>query len=364
MKKLGFILCDLGATGGAEKTFSIIANHLADDYMIKVISYKYTDKCYYPLDHRIEIISLFPKNSKYRERHILLPKFFTKLRAIINGLDIIVMVSSASALGLLVTCGMKNKKIITWEQTSLGNEIYQTRKRVFCQWLSARKSNVLIQLTKKNADIAKEMFPYKHLKVDFIYNPINEVLELNNLPEKNKKRIITLARIDRVKGLELLIAVAEQVLKKHSDWQWDIYGQVSDNVYEQEIKEKLKHCTVTNRLSFHAPISDVKTELCNSSLYVMTSRYEGLPMSLLEAKSCRLPIIAFDCSTGPSEIVIDGVNGDLIPCYDIDCMANKINILIENDNKWQKYQEHAYDEIEKFMVKNIINKWKKYLILQ
>ena len=326
-----------------------------------IVSYKYVDSCFYPLDSRIEIVSVFPKNSNYRERHILLPKFFRKLRESISDVDVIIMVSSASALGILAVHGMRSKQIITWEQTSLGNKMYQTKKRKFLQWLSARKSNILVQLTRKNADIAKKIFPYNHLKIDFIYNPIDGEFGLDKRADKKHKRIITLARMDRVKGLDLLINVAEQVLEKHMDWQWDIYGQVSDTVYEIEIKEKLKNVTIADSIRFHSPVSDVKTELYNSALYVMTSRYEGLPMSLLEAKSCRLPIVAFDCPTGPNEVVIDGVNGDLIPCYDIDCMVRKINELIENDNKWQKYQDHAYDDIDKFMIENIINKWKELI---
>ena len=101
----------------------------------------------------------------------------------------------------------------------------------------------------------------------------------------------------------------------------------------------------------------MEDEYKNAAIYVMTSLQEGLPMVLLEAKSNTLPLISFDIQTGPGEIICDGVNGYLIPAYDIKAMAEKICELIEDEKKRLKFSTNAQLDIEKFSKEVIIKKW-------
>ena len=89
----------------------------------------------------------------------------------------------------------------------------------------------------------------------------------------------------------------------------------------------------------------------------MTSRYEGLPLVLLEAQQYNLPIVSFRCPTGPSEIVEDRINGFLIDCYDVDQMSEKLLELMENDDLRQSFSEHAKDNMDKFDKNKILNQW-------
>ena len=89
----------------------------------------------------------------------------------------------------------------------------------------------------------------------------------------------------------------------------------------------------------------------------MTSRYEGLPMTLLEAKTYKLPIVSFDIDTGPDEIINDKINGFLIPPYDCNNMVERINELIENEELRQQFEEASVNEIDKFRLGNVIPKW-------
>lgn len=116
-----------------------------------------------------------------------------------------------------------------------------------------------------------------------------------------------------------------------------------------------------NQLHFCLPVDDIVPVLSKSSIYVMTSRYEGLPMSLLEAKAMKLPSVAFDCPTGPSEIIQDGINGDLVPCYDVEIMSEKICDLISNEVKRMAYSDNAHNNIGKFRMENIVQEWRELL---
>lgn len=361
-KRIGFFLSNIGSKGGAERTFSIIANKLSDFYDVMAVSYYYSPSSAYNLNNKIKVECILDKDELQRERCILKPKYMKKIRQLARKLDSAIIVSSASALGILAMLGLKNLKIITWEQTSLANMMYMTSKRKFCQLISIAFSDVFLCLSKENVKIAQNKYRFFAPKITYIYNAIDEdILALNKTCDVSKKRIITLARVDRVKGLDLLLEVARIVLKNFPDWEWNVYGQKDDKQYWMEIKDKLKKYGGIDGLHFHAPVDDVVPVLKNSSIYVMTSRYEGLPMSLLEAKALKLPLIAFDCMTGPSEIIQDGINGNLIKCYDVVDMSKSINALIENEWMRIQYSNHAYDNVQKFKEMNIINNWKKLL---
>ena len=89
----------------------------------------------------------------------------------------------------------------------------------------------------------------------------------------------------------------------------------------------------------------------------MTSRYEGLPMVLLEAKVKKLPLVSFDIDSGPSDIIEDGVSGYLVPPFDTDAMAERICELIEHPELRQKFSDHAWDNIDKFRKEAVVQKW-------
>ena len=93
----------------------------------------------------------------------------------------------------------------------------------------------------------------------------------------------------------------------------------------------------------------------------MTSRYEGFPLVLIEAKANKLPIVTFNCKTGPAELVQENINGNLIECFDIVSMADKVMELIEDKNKRLLFSANALLDTEKMKYEDIIGKWKKLL---
>ena len=165
-----------------------------------------------------------------------------------------------------------------------------------------------------------------------------------------------MGRFHSQKGYDYLAKVAIKVLSRHTDWQWDIYGS-GDKLIEQELKRKLEEGSVFSQVNFKGNVKGTENIYPNHSIYVMTSRYEGLPLVLLEAQQYNLPIVSFRCPTGPSEIVEDGINGYLIDCYDVDQMSEKLLELMENDDLRQSFSEHAKDNMDKFDKNKILNQW-------
>ena len=97
--------------------------------------------------------------------------------------------------------------------------------------------------------------------------------------------------------------------------------------------------------------------MSNSSIYDLSSIYEGLPLVILEAMSCGLPIISYECPCGPKDIITDGKNGFLVNVNDEITLANKINYLIENEELRKQMSNMAKVTVEQYNIKNIIPIW-------
>jgi glycosyltransferase involved in cell wall biosynthesis len=103
--------------------------------------------------------------------------------------------------------------------------------------------------------------------------------------------------------------------------------------------------------------ADVEAEYLQSSIYVMTSRFECLPLVLLESLSYGIPMVAFDCPTGPADIIKDKENGFLLPMEQVDAMASRISELISNEDLRKKMGDKAKLNSRHYAASNIYKLW-------
>lgn len=191
-------------------------------------------------------------------------------------------------------------------------------------------------------------------KIKVISNPLSFVSEkVSNC--KNKK-IISVGRLSNEKGFDILIEVWKKVREKHKDWILEIYGE---GYLRKELQDKIDSLNLRNTLILKGNEKDIKAKYLENSVYVMSSRFEGFGMTLIEAMSCGLPLVSFDCPYGPRKIIKNGENGFLVKFGNINEMAEKINYLIENEDKriemGKKSKELSYDYSEE----KIMNQWKE-----
>ena len=102
---------------------------------------------------------------------------------------------------------------------------------------------------------------------------------------------------------------------------------------------------------------DVLSLYHSASIYAMSSRFEGLPMVLIEAQSCGLPCISFDCPEGPADIINDGVNGFLITPNDIESFSEKLLLLMKDEKMREDFGNKAFENSLKFSTAEIAKKW-------
>jgi len=170
------------------------------------------------------------------------------------------------------------------------------------------------------------------------------------------KQIVSIGRFDYEKGIDLLLQVWQKVEKQMPDWKLDIYGNGNRNPYLLKMRQL---GIDSSRCHLHGPIKDVKKEYLNSSVFVLPSRYEGFGLVLIEAMACGVPVVSFDCENGPRSIITDGEDGFLIPTFDIDAFAEKIILLMQDENLRRLMGEKAQKSAAKYDIDSIGLQWKQ-----
>lgn len=178
-----------------------------------------------------------------------------------------------------------------------------------------------------------------------------------HLPRKCSRRAISVGRLAEGKGYDMLIDIWEEVNKVHDDWSLHIYGEGGE--YEK-LKHKINDKHLENSIFLEGATNDVYSKYLESDLYLMSSRYEGFGLVLVEAMSCGLPCIAFNCPCGPSDIIQEGRNGYVVPMFDKMKYVNCINILIEQEQLRNEMSRCARNSSLNYLPSVIMEKWEKF----
>lgn len=168
----------------------------------------------------------------------------------------------------------------------------------------------------------------------------------------SNKVIISIGRLAPQKNHQLLIKSFAYVHKKHPEWQLRILG---DGAQKQSLKRLIDDLGLSECVTLVGNTNNVPQELSNSSLFVLCSIYEGLCLSVIEAISCGLPVVATN-SPGIYEI-IDGYNCGLLTTFDETEISDKICMLIEDNGLMQKLKSNALKRAQDYSKDEIINIW-------
>jgi glycosyltransferase involved in cell wall biosynthesis len=186
-----------------------------------------------------------------------------------------------------------------------------------------------------------------------IPNPLSFVSEEFSTTEN--KKAIAVGRLAYEKGLDMLIEAWKLVAEKHPEWELDIFGNGSQKetltqvITENELDRQVKLCE---------PVMDIQNIYPQYSMLILSSRYmEALPMVLLEAMACGVPLVAFDAPCGPKDVIEDGKNGFLVKTGDIKALADKINQLIEMPDMRKTMGDIAGKMSGNYRMEKIMPRW-------
>jgi len=174
-----------------------------------------------------------------------------------------------------------------------------------------------------------------------------------HISDVSSHKVIAVGRYSWQKGFDLLIDAWYIVHSRYPEWQLEIYGGGDNCYYQKMANEK----ALTSVISCHTAVSDISEKYAESSIFVLSSRYEGFGLVLVEAMSAGLPVVSFDCPCGPRDIVLEGENGLLVENGNINQLADKICYLISHKDERIRMGKNALSSIVKYDKRAIMRKW-------
>lgn len=370
--KIIYIIHGTYNSAGMERVLSLKANYLAEKmgYQIIIVTtdqkgrasyYQFSEKIicfdlgidfedYYKYSFLRRIVSFLTKQRDCKKK---LTKFLLAEKA-----DVVVSLMSRT-LSFLTEISDGSKKV--YEQhfnrdfrkyvlkenkiSFIGCMIYGWRG--FRERHNLKKVDRFVVLTEEDANSWNNIS-----NISIIPNALS-FFPQNSVPSINKK-IITVGRLEVEKGYDNLYRIWRPIAEKHPDWRLEVIGAGTE---EEEIRKQLHEAGLSEVVIIRQPTPFIEKELLEASVYLMTSRHEGFPMVLIEAMACGLPVVSFRCPCGPADIIKDGEDGYLIPLGDIQHMTEKLNLLIEDEEKRRYMGKNARHNVQRFSQEVVMKQW-------
>lgn len=355
--RICFLLGGFSRNGGIGRVTSIIANELAKNPKYEIITISAysspNESTIYSLDKNIKQIYLFDELTSVKEG-LIKKNSIVKLRKILKDFKVDVIISCGVLffpLAILSSLFL-GIRTISWEHTN-AEITHEFKYEHIFRHFGAKFSDEVIVLTSNDAKVYKETYNRENCKI--FPNPIDDnLLKVTNEYNDSSKKIISVGRLEYQKYFQSLIQVAIPLFDSVPDWSWDIYGEGSDR---EELENLIRQNNLTNNVFLKGQVSDLYERYNEYSVLVMTSRYEGFPMTLLEGMASNLPLISYDIKNGPNDIIVDGVNGFLIPPFDSGLMASSLIKMINNRGLRKEFSKNNIGLKKRFTLDTIIENW-------
>ncbi len=369
--KLVYYIPSLFISGGLERIITFKANYLAEnypDYQITIItSEQLGKKPYFNLSPKIKHIDInvpfdqpynqskLTKAIKFPYRYMLfkhrLSKELKELRA-----DIVI---STLRRELYFINSIKDGSVkiaefhVTRHSYNIGsrkstNIVINLIKKTFNQYYINQISKLgkFVILTNEEKHNWPEL---NNIKV--IGNPI--VINTDKVSNCSSTQVIAVGRHSYQKGFDLLIKSWNLIAQKYPNWILKIYGDGNT----KEIIELINQLKLSNNCILEHSTPNIVEKYLESSIFVLSSRFEGFGLVITEAMSCGVPPVSFACPCGPKDIIKDGEDGLLVENGNIEQLAEKICYLIENEDVRKEMGKKARINVERFKIENIVKQW-------
>lgn len=353
MIKLLYITNGITGAGGLERVLSLKASCLAEHcgYEVNILSLNEAGKAsFYEFSEKIKFrsISVSGNTTQYFK------SYKNGVQKVVDEVQPdIISVCDDGLKGFFLPVLLKSKAKFFYErhvskliESRADQRLIKTATVKF-KWLLmerlAQKFSKFIVLTEGNK---QEWESLTNLEV--IPNPLSFYPDQSSSLEE--KTVICVGKISYQKGQDLLVKAWNRVWKKHPDWKLELYGYANEDFLETNILGQ-------KNIHHFPPEKNIMANYLNSSIYVMSSRFEGFGMVLIEAMACGVPCVSFDCDYGPSDIIRNNVDGILVNKESSKELADQLISLIENKELREKYGKMAKINVRRFEVKVISQYW-------
>jgi len=381
--KLCFWANSMFSLGGEQRVTTTIVNELVNrGYDITVvIKYKeQIDRAFYGLDPKVKIIfmhndlifnlntskflsrlralnrytGIFKSSTKIIRRLLCCKQMRNEIIGIINinKFDVVIGVGGDRSFILADIKEKIDSKIIGWHHMNVDTHFKNKFSRYYNEEILIEKlflkfDNCLV-LTDDDNRLFKKHYGFNATVMN---NP--ESFSTDRVTTLKNKKFIAIGRLTGQKGFDLLIEASYKFYQKNKDWSLSIFGEGREL---KRLNKLISHYRLSSHVKILPPKSNIQEELLNSSIYLMSSRWEGLPLVVVEALGCGLPVVAFDLPAN-KEMITNNYNGILVKKYDVDSFCNSMLKIANEKDLLERLSNNCKKSVQKYSVSNIINKW-------
>lgn len=344
--------------GGAERVMSILVNELHNrgHEVILVNDYQYPNDYFIEpeVEHYYIDGSYNQKDGNAWRRNFRRIKFLRNICKT-HKIDVVLsFISDANFRAILSTIGLKTKNVISVRVDPA--TAYKSRKRALLAKLFYSHAEGCVFQTQQ----AKEWYSQriqKHSTV--ILNPVyNAFYDVENSPGK-EKRIVSSGRLSTQKRFDVLIDAYSKIHSLFPEYTLEIYGEGEE---KEPLQKQINKLNLQNSAFLRGRSEKIYEDIKNAAIYVLSSDFEGLPNSLMEAMVLGLPCVSTDFSGGGARAIIDnGIDGFIVPCGDGDAIAEKVMEIIKDQNVAHQLSDNAYKKGKHFATQEVVDSWEQYL---
>ncbi len=232
-------------------------------------------------------------------------------------------------------------------------------------WLRMRgwaypRADCVVALTSGTAAWLEQNIPGTRVQIipNAVQWPLRDDEPLVAPPERaGRFRLLAAGRLHEHKGFDLLIRAFQSIADYFPDWDLVILGEGAER---DNLQAQIDAAGLSNRILMPGRVGNIGDWYAQSDLYVLSSRVEGLSNTLLESMASGLAPVAFDCETGPREIIRDGIDGVLVtPVEDADALAAHLSDLMAHPEKRGAYAKRAVDVLDRFSIVRVMALWRQ-----
>jgi GalNAc-alpha-(1->4)-GalNAc-alpha-(1->3)-diNAcBac-PP-undecaprenol alpha-1,4-N-acetyl-D-galactosaminyltransferase len=356
-RRILLVISSLGA-GGAERVAATMANYWDDaGHRIGLLTYATRVQDHYELHPQVERIGLdllWDSHGMW-DRLTSFYKRTLRLRRAILGFspDVVVSFIEQTNVRVLLALIGAGIPVIVSERIDPRHHVVEACWQWLRQWFYPAADIVVVQ-TEAVLRWVAAFVPRRKIRV--IPNAVPPLNPATDPPPMlvNGRTVLAAGRLTHQKGFDLLIDAFAASSGAQKGWRLVILGEGPERAVLEQQAQRLG---LEDHVFLPGVVSPIEAWLSHADLFVLSSRYEGFPNVLVEAMACGLPVVAFDCESGPAEIVQTEADGLLVPPEDTVALSSAMGRLMEEPEQRRRFGAAAKKNIERLALPRVMHSW-------
>ena len=348
------LIAYLHGNGGAERQITMLANEMSKrghEVHFLIIA-EYSKR--YPISERVIIHDLTKYDGSFLTP--ILGRFYA-LRNVYKTIkpDITIHFNVQSAYLTVALPKRIYGKAIYSERGDPYDDEYSGLLRHLRDWMVKKVDGLVFQ-----SEGARDFFPAHIIKKSIIiHNSVAVPVDRYPISSSRKKVITSAGRLHPQKNYLLLIKAFIKISEDYPDYQLIIYG---DGELRNDLQKYINAQDMIDRITLAPACVDLWDRIVDASLFVLSSDFEGMPNALMEAMALGVPCVSTDCRPGGARTLINnGINGFVVPCGDVDALAEKMSFVLSHPEVSQKISQGGRKIAYTHDVDNTYDKWETYI---